>query len=204
MSKNARPPIKIGQRFGRLTVIERCEKDKFGNYTWRCICDCGNKTMVRASYLKSGTTKSCGCLKKENRITHGDSYTRLYHIWYGIIRRTEDSNRKEYKDYGGRGIKICPEWRNSYEAFRDWALRNGYTDNLLIDRINKDDDYSPSNCRWISRKEQSLNRSDTRRLTVNGITKTLSEWARHTGMPYAKLKKRVRLGWPDEKVISEK
>jgi len=194
----------IGLRFGRLVVKKRDGKDKFGYVTWLCKCDCGNETVVRGSFLKSGTTQSCGCLKKENALTHGGSQTRLYRIWHGIIRRTEDSKRKEYANYGGRGISMCQEWRNDFAAFREWALNNGYSDDLSIDRIDNNGDYTPSNCRWVSKYEQANNRTDTRYLTLNGITKSVREWADETGIPYARLKKRMRLGWPDEKVICTK
>jgi hypothetical protein len=138
---------------------------------------------------------------KGGYVTHGDSKTRLYSIYHGIIRRTEDSKRKEYKDYGGRGIRMCGEWRTSYEAFREWAHANGYNDSLSIDRIDNDGDYSPSNCRWSGRNEQANNRNDTVYLTKDGVRKSVSDWARETGVPYAKLKKRVRLGWSDERVL---
>ena len=134
------------QKFGKLRVISRVDNDKHGNAMWRCLCECGNGAVVRGANLNSGQVQSCGCLMGRH-VSHGDSTTRLYKIWYGIIRRTEDSKRKEYKDYGGRGIKMCAEWRESFEAFRDWAQQNGYTDDRYITRIDKNGDYIPSNCR---------------------------------------------------------
>lgn len=193
-----------GQRFGKLIAIERCGTDKWQNALWKCKCDCGNETVVKCNNLRSGMTLSCGCLKRENALKHGGSHTRLYRIWHGIIRRTEDSKRKEYANYGGRGIRMCQEWRNDFAAFREWALNNGYSDDLSIDRIDNNGDYTPSNCRWVSKYEQANNRTDTRYLTLNGITKSVREWADETGIPYARLKKRMRLGWPDEKVLCTK
>lgn len=190
-----------GQQFGRLTAIERSGKDKWQNILWKCKCDCGQETTVKCNNLCTGRTLSCGCLAKENGFKHGGSKTRLYHIWQGIIRRTEDSSRKEYANYGGRGICMCQEWRDSFETFRGWALENGYLDDLSIDRINNDGDYEPSNCRWSSRDEQANNRTDTRQLTLNGVTKSVREWSNETGIPYARIKKRMRLGWDDEKIL---
>ena len=191
-----------GRRYDKLIVIESIGTDKHGNALWKCLCDCKNETVVRANNLIGGYVRSCGCSKTQNAYKHGDSYKRLYKIWYGIIRRTEDPNRKEYKDYGGRGIRMCAEWRESYEAFREWALQNGYADHRSIDRINNDGDYSPSNCRCTDTYKQANNRTDTCFLTLDGITKSVSDWARDLGLPYAKLKKRIRLGWSAEKVLT--
>jgi len=126
-----------GQRFGWLTAIERSGKDKWGNVLWKCRCDCGNEKIVRGANLIAGAVVSCGCAKELSGVTHGGSKTRLYRIWHGIIRRTEDSSRKEYANCGGRGIRICQDWHKSFEAFRDWAMNNGYTDELSICRHDK-------------------------------------------------------------------
>ena len=192
----------LGQRFGRLTVIALEDNVKSGSARWRCRCDCGNEISVRSNNLTGCGVRSCGCLAKHNALKHGDSKTRLYNIWYGIIRRTEDSSRKEYKDYGGRGIKMCSEWRQSYEVFREWALANGYTDEHSIDRVENDGDYTPDNCRWAERIEQANNRTDTHYLTKDGITKPATVWAKELGVPYMRIKKRIRLGWPDERVLA--
>ena len=153
-----------GQRFGRLTVLERAE-DK-GNMTrWLCRCDCGKETVVYASNLRRGYTASCGCYRKEKeeeraegRKTHGCEPKRLYRIWSGMKSRCYDPNVKSYRHYGGRGITICDEWRDNFEAFRDWAFANGYCDDLSIDRIDGNGNYEPSNCRWATNSEQVSNR----------------------------------------------
>ena len=189
-------------RFGKLRVISRTDNDKHGNAMWRCLCECGNEAVVRGANLNSGQVQSCGCFMGKH-VSHCDSTTRLYKIWYGIIRRTEDSKRKEYKDYGGRGIKMCAEWRESYEVFRDWAQQNGYEDNLSIDRIDNDGGYSPLNCRWTDKYKQANNRANSCVLSFDGVSKTTSEWSHELGVPYSRLKKRVRLGWSAERVLSE-
>lgn len=135
-----------GMKFNSLTAQEIAGRDKHGNLLWHCECDCGQTTTVRASNLITGAVKSCGCAVKTSALTHGGSNTRLYRIWYGIIRRTEDKERKDYASCGGRGIRMCPEWRNDFSAFRDWALENGYSDGLVICRRDKAEDYSPANC----------------------------------------------------------
>jgi hypothetical protein len=139
----------IGRRFGRLTVIEISDKkDKHGSTFYRCRCECGKETVTRAAFLENGRTRSCGCLAKENAVKHHGSHSRLYHIWYGVIRRTEDSSRKEYNACGARGIQMCREWRGDFEAFRDWALENGYSDTLQLRRKDKAGSYCPENCIW--------------------------------------------------------
>lgn len=153
-----------GQRFGRLTVLSR-EPDSNNMTIWKCICDCGNETTVFGNNLRRGYTQSCGCLQqerieaaRENKRTHGCEPKRLYNIWVGMKMRCFDPNVESYKHYGGRGITVCDEWVHNYEAFRDWALDNGYDSNLSIDRVDVDGNYCPENCRWSTAKEQASNR----------------------------------------------
>ena len=117
---------------------------------WLCQCDCGQAAVVRTGNLISGATISCGCAAKGNSLKHGDSRTRLYSIWYGLIRRTEDAGRKEYKNVGALGIKMKEEWRESYSVFRTWALEHGYADDLSLCRRQKRGDFTPENCYWAT------------------------------------------------------
>lgn len=158
-----------GQRFGRLTVVERAENGRCSGKAvtrWVCKCDCGNTIIVEGHSIKRGRTKSCGCLNTERRsellkeraTTHGGCYTRLYHIYAHMKGRCYRQTDAKFRLYGGRGIKICDEWLADFAAFRTWALSNGYRDDLTIDRINPDGNYEPANCRWATLAEQSRNR----------------------------------------------
>jgi len=153
----------IGQRFGRLIVLRDTGKRCWRYVVWLCKCDCGRLTEVLNNNLRTGCTKSCGCLQKEivkkiNTI-HGDTKegkaVRLYRIWRSMKSRCYNPNHNSYKYYGGKGIKICDGWKNDYLAFKSWALANGYKDDLTIDRINPDGNYCPKNCRWIPKSENS-------------------------------------------------
>lgn len=158
-----------GQRFGRLTAIERCGMDSSGkNSVWLCLCDCGGTTKATTTHLRNGHTQSCGCLAMERAIEggkktrfqtkHGASHTRAYRIWSGMKSRCYNPNAPKYHLWGGRGVTICDEWLASFQSFHDWAMANGYADNLTIDRIDCDGNYEPNNCRWVTIAEQNRNR----------------------------------------------
>lgn len=147
--------------FGRLTVIEFIERKDRKSY-WRCKCNCGNEIVIPIVYLTSGDTKSCGCLRKETtrKLSKSNSFIknhRLYTIWIDMRRRCYNKNRANYVHYGAKGIKVCNEWNKDFKNFQDWALNNGYQDNLTIDRIDVDGNYEPDNCRWVTTFEQNNN-----------------------------------------------
>lgn len=203
-----RKPIDLtGQQLGRLTVIERAGSDKRRNALWVCQCECGDKVIARACDLKSGHTTSCGCFKRERQLAsatkHGGKKTRLYHIWEGMKSRCLNRAERSYKDYGGRGITVCEEWAQSFGAFRDWALANGYRDDLTIDRIDNDGNYCPENCHWATKKEQGNNRRSNRKITHNGETHTLTQWAELIGIKRETLSQRLRNGWSVERALAE-
>ena len=154
----------IGQRFGRLTVLEECACDKKGTF-YKCQCDCGNITRpIFGASLRFGRTQSCGCLHREGLVArntiHGKYYTKLHGVWNNMKQRCSNPNHQKWTDYGARGITVCDEWKDDFRAFHDWAMANGYEDHLTIDRIDNDKGYSPQNCRWVTMQVQRHNRRD--------------------------------------------
>lgn len=197
----------IGNTYGRLTVISRAESTKRGQSMWNCKCDCGQTVTVRSDHLKGGVTKSCGCYQKEwareSATAHGSTGTRLYGIWLNMRNRCNNPLVGCYSDYGGRGITVCPEWRDSFETFRDWALANGYQDNLTIERKDTNGNYCPENCKWATMVEQQNNRRNSHYLEYNGEAKTIAQWARTTGLAENTIRSRLNYGWSVEKTLTE-
>lgn len=153
-------PLELaGMRFGRLAAIEVAPSDD-GARWWRCACDCGRETTARGADLRRGFVSSCGCWRREmpkTRRTHGKSNSRIYRIWQAMRDRTQNPRASRYSYYGGRGIKVCPEWEE-FSVFFEWANSNGYLHSLSIDRIDNDGDYEPKNCRWATQSQQVRNR----------------------------------------------
>lgn len=210
----ARSPGKFenltGMKFHRLQVIELSHVNAKYNRYWNCICDCGNTKVVRGDQLKmkKGGVTSCGCAQKEavaesnhERGTHHLSGTRLFKIWTGMMYRCYDPKHSHYGAYGGRGITICDEWRNSAEAFIEWAHSNGYEDHLTIERRDVNGNYCPENCEWITWKQQNYNKRNTRLVEINGESKTIPEWAEETGINKFTLRGRYRRGIRGEDLI---
>lgn len=180
------------KKFGRLTALslDHIEKSyKRTQHFWLCKCECGNKIVALKSNLTTGHTKSCGCYEREltskrSKIinkTHGKSEVRIYKNLQGMIQRCHNNKTANYKNYGGRGIKVCVEWldkENGFMNFYNWAMLNGYKDNLTIDRIDNNGNYEPSNCRWIDMQSQNENTRSNINFTYNGETHCLTAWAK--------------------------
>ena len=201
----------IGQKFGRLIVYERHGTDKNRNILWLCTCNCGQLKIVRASCLRSGDTKSCGCLRSENghntsslNITHGHSKrigkSRIYVIWETMIQRCTNPNNRAYIHYGGRGISICERWRKFENFIKD--MKFPPTDRHQIDRIDNNSHYCPDNCQWATRKQQARNTRRNRYITFNDKTQCLSAWAEQYSMTPISLWKRLNRGWSVEKSLT--
>jgi hypothetical protein len=195
-----------GQRFGRLLVIGPAYADKRNQWHWRCLCDCGNETIVFGYNLKSGQTTSCGCYNKEVISSHKMKGTKAYNRHSQMKQRCSNPKHIHYKDYGGRGITLCEEWQ-TFEGYWEWAKSNGYDDSLSIERIDVNGNYEPSNCKFIPLAEQPLNTTHNVFITHKGETKIekewLRQWSKETGLRLATIKDRIkRYGWTIEEAIT--
>lgn len=202
-----------GQKFNRLTVIERAYVKK-GVVYWHCICECGKEKFVNGRKLRDNITKSCGCYKsqefKKRVSTHKLSKTKLYRTYRSIINRCYDRNNPNYHNYGGRGIVMCEDWKNDFKTFYDWAYANGYKEELLqngknkwtIDRIDVNGNYEPSNCRWATWEQQANNKRQTVYLTYKGKTLTQRQWAKKLGLDDCDIYWRLKNGWSISEVLS--
>lgn len=197
----------IGKQFGLLVVIRRMDNDKLGNSRWLCRCNCkdGKEIIVSGQHLKNGHTKSCGCLRKEKTrqrfMKHGYSSSKIYSVWKEIIQRCTNPNHKRWKDYGGRGIKVCERWLKFENFLEDmgenWKL------GLTIERKNNKKGYYKENCKWATSKEQNRNSRNNRLETYKGKTQCLAAWAEEYDIIYNTLWDRLyRYGWSIEKALT--
>lgn len=196
-----------GQRFGQLEVIGLSEIRNKRSY-WLCNCDCGNTKIVRSDALISYKTVSCGCLKKKQdkinlTANHKDNQTKekLYHVWASMCQRCENEKSSSYRNYGGRGITVCKEWRLDYRNFKKWSIENGYQENLTIERIDVNGNYCPENCCWIPFCRQERNQRRTIRVTIDGVTKPLIDLAEEYGIKPSTARKRYHVGYRQKEYL---
>jgi hypothetical protein len=200
----------IAIRFHRWTVIGfasdyRSPSGRTKVHRLKCQCDCGTVRDVRTDYLWSGRSKSCGCLRRETHTKHGMAQTKMYGVWHSMLQRCYNKNDASYEDYGGRGIRVCKRWRQS---FVDFMLDMGPKPNSRssIDRIDNDGNYCPENCRWASTKQQATNkrrRSDAVLITCKGETHTIQEWAKRLNVKTRCLQSRYYRGWDSQRIVTE-
>ena len=198
----------IGEVYNYFTIIEDAGFKNTGRTRYRmvkCRCVCGAEKVVGLRAIVSGNTKSCGCKWGRKKYLEIQKTTKEYqHIratWQGIMRRCFNSNSKDYKFYGGRGIGVHPDWVDGFINFYKWAIPNGYDKKLQIDRIDNDGDYSPDNCRWVTRKQNCRNKRCSIYITIDGVTKHIKEWAEITGIRYDTLRFRYNKGWGVENIL---
>ncbi len=184
-----------GKRFGHQTAVSFQGYNKWHNAMWLCKCDCGNEHIVSSGKLINGKSTSCGCYRKkiivERSTKHGltcGSKPRLFIIWNDMKARCYNSNSINYSSYGGRGISICKEWLEDFSSFYRWAVKNDYSDDLTIDRIDNNGDYSPSNCQWITAEENKMKQ----RKTIFILGKSISANARNIGISRYRLTRYYR------------
>lgn len=206
---NRQPPPRIGDTFGRWVVNSDPFFDENGRRFVHCRCECGNASVQRIDVLRRGSTRSCGCLSREVASalmrTHGGTGTRLYSIWRGMLDRCTNPREASFPRYGGRGIAVCSEW-GTFQTFRQWSLANGYGDDLQIDRINNNGNYEPSNCRWVTFKENARNKRTTRLIEAFGECKSMAEWLDDPRCVSTRsmLHSRISLlGWPTERALTQ-
>jgi hypothetical protein len=204
--RNPRIKNLSGLVFDRLTVMGPIGMNKHGSIIWQCQCVCGNLADVVGDNMRTGHTRSCGCLQREALAvrTHGLSGTKIYSVWVVMIARCHQPTAKAFKDYGERGIVVCAEWRCNFTAFhRDVsALPHFGEKGYSLDRVDNGGNYEPGNVRWATQKEQCNNRRDNRLITVGEITLSVSAWAERTGLPASTVFNRLKLGWSAERAVS--
>lgn len=198
-----------GRKFGRMEVIGFAGLKIFPSTKmkyWICRCECGNEKVVCGSNLKNGHISSCGCFRREDAIsrftTHGMAGTPLYEIWSSMMTRCYNEKCKAFPNYGGRGIVIEEPWKSSFQAFYD-DMAAGFQEGLEIDRIEVNGNYCKSNCRWATLNEQANNKRSNRLVTINGVTKSLTQWSKTEGFPsYGTMRSRLAAGWSLERAVS--
>lgn len=198
-----------GRTFNMLTAVEMVKKEK-GCAFWKCKCQCGGETIVRGNTLIHGLVMSCGCIVSERgremliqmNTKHGLYDTRIYGIRRNMLQRCYNPKAKRYEFYGGKGVTVCEEWKKDFMSFYGWALENGYQEDLTLDRIDVNGNYEPTNCRWVTLKEQNQNTSRSMKVDYLGSQVCLKEASRLCGMSYETLRYRYKNGLRGEKLFT--
>ncbi|MBE6146928.1 MAG: hypothetical protein E7168_01180 [Firmicutes bacterium] len=197
----------IGNKIGKITIIDylgTIKKEKGNNHKfWLGKCECGQEVHLKANEIVKKKRKCCRYCSSPGK-THGMTNTRIFNIWQSMIGRCTNPNNQDYYNYGARNIKVCEEWKNSFEKFYDWAIKNGYSSNLTLDRIDNNNNYCPNNCRWATTLEQANNKRNNIIIEYNGTKDTLSNWARKTGINSRCLQYRYYHNWDIEKMLTFK
>lgn len=197
----------VGGRYGKLMVL-RFSHIHLRKAYWVCLCDCGEEKILRGNSLRSGNTTSCGCFHKEQHIerlrSHGLSKERVYRIWAGIKTRCFTNNHHSYLHYGARGITICKEWEDDFLAFYNWAMANGYDDDLTIERREVNGNYEPNNCTWIPARDQPKNRRTSLFIDFQDLTMTPTEFSNAFDIPYTTVIKRLSDGWSANRILARR
>lgn len=193
-----------GQKFNHLTVIEHAGRNHIGKHIYLCKCDCGNTAILRGEDIKSGNTKSCGCVRRQMTIDknfkHGFAHTPMYNVWAGMKERCSRKGNRSYKNYGERGITVSNDWLDYKNFHRDMVAT--YRDGLTLERVDNEKGYSKENCIWANRETQGNNTRRNHFIEYNGETLTISKMARkHNAKPYI-VQKRIYTGWSVEKALT--
>lgn len=198
-----------GNKIGSVIVLEKTSKRVRGYVVYECKCErCGKIFEQNSKYLldrkKNKKNTSCGCyLKTGHLYKNGLSNTRIYRIYKLMQQRCRDKNAPAYKNYGGRGIKVCDEWNKDFLEFYNWALKNGYKEDLTIDRIDNNKGYFPENCRWVNRQTQNNNKRNIILIDIDGDKKTIRELSKQYNLEFSTLKTRIKRGWDIKRALNE-
>ncbi len=191
-----------GKKFTRYTVLE-FYGSKNGKRKWKCQCECGTIGIVGTNDLVSGNSRSCGCLKNElasaKASRHKLSHSKVHDCWCAIRQRCENRNHKRFHKYGARGISVCPRW-HVFENFLE-DMGHPASSAMSIDRIDNNGNYEPANCRWATPEQQARNKTAARKLTIDGEERSIHDWADITGVKFATIWRRIRLGWTPERAV---
>jgi hypothetical protein len=193
---------KVGETYGSLTIEAIAKRKGTYRYVGVCRCACGTfPHLARIDGLKNGSVTSCGCAQLKAVTKHGIYNTRLYRTWQGMMARCYKSERSDYRNYGGRGILVCERWHDLNNFVKD--MEGSYIQDTQIDRIDNDKGYSPENCRWVTASRNCSNQRRNVRISWNGKTQTLTDWARELNVPHALLRSRVQInGWTIERAFT--
>ncbi len=201
--------ILLGQKFGRLTVLDRDKSNNTKHAYWICQCECGKIKSIRSAHLRSGGTISCGCYSAEmaakRKTTHNLYGNRIYRIWANMIQRCKNPHEKCYKNYGGRGISVCQEWVENFLSFHSYVISLVDSDNekMTLDRIDNDGNYEPGNVRWATRKQQGRNTRTVKMVTYKGKTQCLLDWSLELSLDKGTIRERLKRGMTIEQALEK-